>query len=108
MGGLVCAARARELGFAPKVIEKGTRAGGSMLLSSGVVWRHVEGETFRAERPGGDPALQRLGWGRRRPAPRWPASPWAPAGRGGTADPPPTREGGGAPGATARLSAARG
>jgi succinate dehydrogenase/fumarate reductase flavoprotein subunit len=64
MAGLVCAARARELGLAPVVIEKGTRAGGSMLLSSGVVWRHREWEDFRAECPGGDPALQRLVWER--------------------------------------------
>jgi hypothetical protein len=64
MAGLVCAARARQLGLAPVVIEKGTRAGGSMLLSSGVVWRHREWEDFRAECPGGDPALQRLVWER--------------------------------------------
>ena len=31
-----------------------------MLLSSGVVWRHRELDDFRAECPGGDPALQRL------------------------------------------------
>ena len=35
-----------------------------MLLSSGVVWRHVEWEDFRAECPGGDPELQRLIWER--------------------------------------------
>jgi hypothetical protein len=64
MAGLVCAARARELGLEPTVIEKGTRAGGSMLLSSGVVWRHLEWEQFRAECPGGDPDLQRLIWER--------------------------------------------
>jgi fumarate reductase flavoprotein subunit len=64
MAGLVCAARARELGLAPRLIEKGTRAGGSMLLSSGVVWRHVEWEDFRAECPGGDLELQRLIWER--------------------------------------------
>jgi hypothetical protein len=64
MAGLVCAARARELGLAPVVFEKGTRAGGSMLLSSGVVWRHREWEDFRAECPGGDLALQRLIWER--------------------------------------------
>jgi succinate dehydrogenase/fumarate reductase flavoprotein subunit len=64
MAGLVCAARARELGLAPRLIEKGTRAGGSMLLSSGVVWRHVEWEDYRAECPDGDPALQRLIWER--------------------------------------------
>jgi len=64
MAGLVCAARARELGLAPTVIEKGTRPGGSMLLSSCVVWRHLEWEDFRAECPDGDEALQRLIWER--------------------------------------------
>jgi fumarate reductase flavoprotein subunit len=64
MAGLVCAARARELGLAPTVIEKGTRPGGSMLLSSCVVWRHLEWEDFRAECPDGDEALQRLIWAR--------------------------------------------
>jgi len=64
MAGLVCASRARELGLAPTVIEKGTRAGGSMLLSSGVIWRHLEWEQFRAECPDGDPDLQRLIWER--------------------------------------------
>jgi succinate dehydrogenase/fumarate reductase flavoprotein subunit len=64
MAGLVCAARAREFGLTPTVLEKGTRAGGSMLLSSGVIWRHVEWERFRAECPGGDPDLQRLIWER--------------------------------------------
>jgi hypothetical protein len=64
MAGLVCAARARELGLRPRVIEKGTRAGGSMLLSSCVVWRHLELDDFRAECPGGDEALQRLIWER--------------------------------------------
>jgi succinate dehydrogenase/fumarate reductase flavoprotein subunit len=71
MAGLVCAARVRELGLAPRLIEKGTRAGGSMLLSSGVVWRHLEWETFRAECPGGDPALQRLVWERLDSALEW-------------------------------------
>src|SRR6266849_2630953 len=64
MAGLVCAARARELGLQPSVVEKGTRAGGSMLLSSCVVWRHIEWDDFRAECPGGDDALQRLIWER--------------------------------------------
>ena len=64
MAGLVAAARARELGLRPRVIEKGTRAGGSMLLSSGVVWRHREWEDFRSECPAGDTALQRLVWER--------------------------------------------
>lgn len=71
MAGLVAAARARELGARTLVLEKGGRPGGSMLLSSGVIWRHRTVADFRAECPGGDPALQRriveefddaLGW----------------------------------------------
>ena len=64
MAGLVAAARLRELGHAVRVLEKGARAGGSMLLSSCVVWRHLEWERFRAECPGGDERLQRLIWER--------------------------------------------
>jgi fumarate reductase flavoprotein subunit len=64
MAGLVAAARLRELGHEPRVLEKGTRAGGSMLLSSCVLWRHLEWERFRAECPGGDEQLQRLIWER--------------------------------------------
>jgi succinate dehydrogenase/fumarate reductase flavoprotein subunit len=60
MAGLAAAARARELGASPVVAEKGSHAGGSMLLSSGVVWRYRDWETFRAQCPGGDEALQRL------------------------------------------------
>ena len=71
MAGLVCAARARELGCASRLIEKGTRPGGSMLLSSGVIWRHCDWEDFRAECPGGDPALQRLVWERLDEALAW-------------------------------------
>lgn len=64
MAGLVAAARLRELGHEPRVVEKGTRPGGSMLLSSCVVWRHLDWEGFRAECPGGDEQLQRLVWER--------------------------------------------
>jgi len=71
MAGLVAAARARELGLEPVVIEKGTRVGGSMLLSSGVVWRHLRWEDFRAECPAGDEALQRLVWERLDDALAW-------------------------------------
>ena len=60
MAGLVAAAEARRLGAAPVVHEKLERPGGSMSLSSGVVWRHRELERFRAECSGGDPVLQRL------------------------------------------------
>ena len=62
MAGLVCAARARELGLQPTLLEKGMRPGGSMLLSSCVIWRHREWDDFRADCPGGDESLQRLIW----------------------------------------------
>ena len=60
MAGLCAAVRARELGAEPIVLEKGTRPGGSMLLSSCVVWRYRTFEDFRAECPGGDEELQRV------------------------------------------------
>jgi len=60
MAGLVAAAEARRLGATPVVFEKLDRPGGSMRLSSGVIWRHRELDRFRAECPGGDPVLQRL------------------------------------------------
>lgn len=60
MAGLVAAARARELGAEPLVYEKGSRVGGSLLLSSGFAWRYRTLEVFREQCPGGDPALQRL------------------------------------------------
>ena len=62
MAGLAAAARARELGADVVVHEKGTRPGGSMYLSSCVVWRYRDFERFREECPGGDPALQRVVW----------------------------------------------
>jgi fumarate reductase flavoprotein subunit len=71
MAGLVAAVRARELGLDPVLIEKGTRAGGSIFLSSAVVWRHLEWEDFRAECPGGDEALQRRVWERLDDALAW-------------------------------------
>jgi hypothetical protein len=71
MAGLVCAARLRELGLRPRVIEKGTRAGGSMLLSSCVIWRHLDFADFRAECPDGDAALQQLIWERLDDALAW-------------------------------------
>jgi succinate dehydrogenase/fumarate reductase flavoprotein subunit len=64
MAGLCAAARARELGAAPVVFEKGTRPGGSMLLSSCVIWRFREWEDFRAECPTGGERLQRVVWER--------------------------------------------
>jgi fumarate reductase flavoprotein subunit len=59
MAGLCAAARARELGLGPTVLEKGDRPGGSMLLSSGVVWRYRSLADFRRECPTGDARLQR-------------------------------------------------
>jgi hypothetical protein len=64
MAGLSAAVRARGLGATPVVYEKGTRPGGSMLLSSCVIWRFREWDDFRAECPTGDEALQRLVWER--------------------------------------------
>ena len=71
MGGLAAAARARELGAEVVVHEKGTRPGGSMLLSGGFIWRYREFERLRAECPGGDPVLQRLVWERLDDALAW-------------------------------------
>jgi FAD binding domain/NAD(P)-binding Rossmann-like domain len=71
MGGLVAAARARQLGSSIVLCEKGTRAGGSMLLSSCVVWRYRDLELFRAECPEGEERLQRLVWERFDDAIRW-------------------------------------
>jgi fumarate reductase flavoprotein subunit len=64
MAGLVAAARARELGASPVVYEKGERPGGSMLLSSCVIWRYSAFEEFRSQCPTGDEGLQRLVWER--------------------------------------------
>ena len=64
MAGLVAAARARELGAGVVLFEKGDRPGGSMLLSSGVVWRYRDFDEFRRQCPNGDAALQRLIWER--------------------------------------------
>lgn len=60
MAGLVAAAEARRLGARAAVVEKLDRPGGSMRLSSGVIWRHRDFDRFRAECPGGDARLQRL------------------------------------------------
>lgn len=57
MAGLAAAARARELGAEPVVYEKGTRAGGSMLLSSGFIWRYRSVATHLEQCPGADPSL---------------------------------------------------
>jgi fumarate reductase flavoprotein subunit len=71
MAGLAAGVRARELGAAPVVYEKGTRAGGSMLLSSCVIWRFRKWDDFRAECPTGDERLQRTVWERLDEAIEW-------------------------------------
>jgi hypothetical protein len=78
MAGLVAAARLRELGREASVVERGDRAGGSMLLSSCVIWRHRELDGFRADCPDGDPALQELVWSRLDDALAWLGSLGAP------------------------------
>src|SRR4051794_120085 len=87
MAGLVAAARVAELGGDPVVYEKGDRLGGSMLLSSGVVWRHDRLEDFRAECPGGDPVLQELVWSRLDGALDWLRALGAPVVHEGTGNP---------------------
>jgi fumarate reductase flavoprotein subunit len=64
MAGLAAAARARELGAAPVLWEKGDRPGGSMLLSSCVVWRYRDWDELRRQCPTGDIELQRAVWER--------------------------------------------
>jgi succinate dehydrogenase/fumarate reductase flavoprotein subunit len=87
MAGLCAAARARELGADVAVHEKGTRPGGSMLLSSCVVWRYREWEDFRHECPAGDERLQRLVWERLDDALAWLDSLGAPVVERGTGNP---------------------
>ena len=64
MAGLVASVRLRELGVSAVTLERGDRPGGSMLLSSCVIWRHGEWADFRRECPTGDETLQRLVWER--------------------------------------------
>jgi fumarate reductase flavoprotein subunit len=59
MAGLCAAARAHELGLDAVVYEKGDRPGGSMLISSCVVWRYRDLDEFRNECPAGEADLQR-------------------------------------------------
>jgi fumarate reductase flavoprotein subunit len=60
MAGLVAAAEARAHGAEPLLLEKLDRPGGSMALSSGVVWRHRDFDRFRVDCPDGDEPLQRV------------------------------------------------
>ena len=87
MAGLCAAARARELGAEVLMLEKGERVGGSMALSSGVVWRHRDWERFREECPAGDVALQRLLFERLDESLGWLESLGAPVAERGTGNP---------------------
>jgi succinate dehydrogenase/fumarate reductase flavoprotein subunit len=87
MAGLSAAARARELGATPLVHEKGTRPGGSMLLSSGVIWCFREWDDFRAECPTGDEELQRVVWERLDDGIAWLESLGAPVAEHATGNP---------------------
>jgi len=87
MAGLVAAARASELGAPTLLYEKGDHLGGSMLLSSGVIWRHARWEDFRRECPTGDSVLQRLIWDRLDDAIEWLESLGTPVVRGETGNP---------------------
>jgi succinate dehydrogenase/fumarate reductase flavoprotein subunit len=87
MAGLVAAARARELGSSAVVFEKGTRPGGSMLLSSCVIWRYESFDEFRRQCPGGDERLQRLVWERLDDALDWLEALGAPVTQRETANP---------------------
>ena len=78
MAGLVAATRLRELGAEVELREKGDRAGGNLLLSSGVVWRHRDFADFRADCPRGDEVLQRTIWERMDEATGWLESHGAP------------------------------
>lgn len=60
MGGLTAAVRASELGVDVLVLEKGARAGGSMYISSGIIWTFESIEEARERVPRGDRELQQL------------------------------------------------
>jgi len=60
MAGLVAAAQARQRGATVELREKLGRPGGSMLLSSGVIWRYRSPDSFHKECPEGDANLQRI------------------------------------------------
>jgi succinate dehydrogenase/fumarate reductase flavoprotein subunit len=87
MAGLVAAAEVRRLGAEPLVLEKLARPGGSMRLSSGVIWRHRDFDTFRAECPDGDPTLQQLLFDRLDDDLRWLESLGAPVAQRDTGNP---------------------
>jgi succinate dehydrogenase/fumarate reductase flavoprotein subunit len=60
MSGLCAALAASEKGARVLVLEKGTRFGGSMVLSNGIVWSFARAQDVRARLADGDAALQDL------------------------------------------------
>jgi succinate dehydrogenase/fumarate reductase flavoprotein subunit len=60
MAGLCAALSAAEQGARVTVLEKGTRFGGSMALSNGIVWSFMRTADVRERLREGDPALQDL------------------------------------------------
>src|SRR5215203_3975074 len=60
MAGLCASLTALERGARVLTLEKGNRAGGSMLLSGGLIWTFADKSQLRDEMPGGDPVLQDL------------------------------------------------
>lgn len=60
MAGLCAGLAAAERGARVLVLEKGTRFGGSMYLSNGIVWTFATTDDVRRRIPGGDAALQDL------------------------------------------------
>ncbi len=60
MAGLCAAITALEHGARVLVIEKGTRFGGSMRLSAGLIWTFADKDQLRQEIPDGNQALQDL------------------------------------------------
>jgi len=58
MGGLCAAISALEKGANVLVLEKGTRFGGSMWLSNGLIWTFANQAQVRKDIPDGDQALQ--------------------------------------------------
>jgi succinate dehydrogenase/fumarate reductase flavoprotein subunit len=87
MAGLVAAAEGRRLGADVLVLEKLDRPGGSMRLSSGVIWRHRDFARFRAECPHGDEPLQRTLFERLDADLRWLEGLGAPVTERGTGNP---------------------
>lgn len=60
MSGLCAGVAAAEQGARVLVLEKGTRFGGSMFLSNGIVWSFKRPDDVRARLPSGNVALQDL------------------------------------------------